>query len=109
MDPKLVGPWAVRMLLLAVGGWLTRAFSVGDDVLWGNLADTLAGPIVVAGTAFWSWRATNAQVQQDPPGAPTVAHAATQAAESASAAVDEIAKLRRQVEELTRLTSGRAA
>jgi hypothetical protein len=65
MDIKTVGPWAVRMLLLALGGWLTRA-GVGDAGLWGNLADTLSGPLVVAGTAVWSWRATRAQVDALP-------------------------------------------
>jgi hypothetical protein len=65
MDLKTVGPWAVRMLLLALGGWLTRA-GVGDAGLWANVADTLAGPLVVAGTAIWSWLATRAQVEALP-------------------------------------------
>lgn len=65
MDVKTVGPWAVRMLLLALGGWLTRA-GVGDDQLWGSLTDILAGPLVLAGTAVWSWRATKAQKAELP-------------------------------------------
>lgn len=67
MDVSTVGPWAVRMLLLALGGWLTKA-GVGDADLWGNLAGTLAGPIVLAGTAVWSWCATRAQVRAMPDG-----------------------------------------
>nr|WP_314074414.1 hypothetical protein [uncultured Roseococcus sp.] len=65
MDLKIVGPWAVRMLLLALGGWLTRV-GIGDAGLWGNVADTLAGPLVVAGTAVWSWYATRAQIEAPP-------------------------------------------
>lgn len=90
MDLKTVGPWAVRMLLLALGGWLTRAFSVGDDQLWGNIADTLAGPLVVAGTAVWSWRATKAQVQA--PAEPDAqVRAAVTAVVNAVPSADEIA------------------
>ncbi|WP_421992357.1 hypothetical protein [Roseococcus sp.] len=89
MDMKIVGPWAVRMLLLALGGWLTRA-GVGDAGLWGNVADTLAGPLVVAGTAIWSWRATRVQVET--PAEPEAqVRAAVTAVANAVPSADEIA------------------
>lgn len=99
MDISTVGPWAVRMLLLALGGWLTRA-GVGDDQLWGGLTDILAGPIVLASTALWSWRATKAQVET--PAEPdaqvraavtAVANAVPSADEIAAKAADKLVKI----------------
>jgi len=88
MDMKLVGPWAVRMLLLALGGWITRAFSFGDDALWGSIADAAAGPLVIVGTAIWSWRATKAQVQAPAEPAAQVREAVSAVARAVPSAED---------------------
>lgn len=57
--------WAVRMLLLVLGGWLS-ARGIGDRELWGDVANTAAGPIVMIGGAFWSYRARKAQLAHMP-------------------------------------------
>ena len=56
--------WAVRMILLWLGGWLA-ARGVGDNELWGGLADVGSGALVALVGALWSWRARRAQIAQD--------------------------------------------
>ena len=57
--------WAVRMLLLSLGVWLT-ARGIGDAELWGGLANNIAGPIVWICAGFWSYRARQAQLAHVP-------------------------------------------
>jgi hypothetical protein len=57
--------WAVRMLLLFAGGWLS-ARGVGDSQLWDGLANHLAGPLVMIGASLWSYRARQAQLAHIP-------------------------------------------
>lgn len=59
--------WAVRMLLLFLGGWLS-ARGIGDRELWGDLANGLAGPVVMIGASIWSYRARKAQLAHVPEG-----------------------------------------
>ena len=58
--------WALRMLLLWLGGILA-ARGVGDQDLWGDLANTLPGAMVAGGAAWWSWRARRRQINTPPP------------------------------------------
>lgn len=44
--------WLARVLLLNAGGWLA-ARGVGDAALW----EAVAGAIITAGAAVWSWYA----------------------------------------------------
>ncbi len=61
-----VALWAVRMALLWLGGFLS-ARGIGDSDLWGGLVDNLAGVVVMAGTALWSYYARKAQLAAVPP------------------------------------------
>lgn len=106
MDISTVGPWAVRMLMLALGGWLTKA-GYGDDQLWGGITDALAGPLVLAGTAFWSWRATKAQKAELPAGvvngaAELVSGPALATAEHVQAVAEQTAAVASRVEATAR-------
>jgi len=57
--------WAVRMMLLWAGGWLA-ARGIGDNELWGGLADAGSGALVAMAGALWSWRARRAQLAAEP-------------------------------------------
>lgn len=57
--------WAVRMMLLCLGGWLS-ARGIGDRELWGDVANNAAGPLVMIGASVWSYRARRAQLAHIP-------------------------------------------
>lgn len=58
--------WAVRMLLLWLGGWLV-ARGVGDAAMWSSMADACSGAVVALLGAVWSWYARRAQLAAEPP------------------------------------------
>jgi hypothetical protein len=54
--------WFARVALLNAGGWLA-ARGVGDAALW----EALAGALVTAGAATWSWYARKRALASVPP------------------------------------------
>jgi hypothetical protein len=65
-EARGVALWAVRMVLLWLGGYLT-ARGVGDAALWSGVADQVAGALVMLAASLWSYRARKAQLAALPP------------------------------------------
>lgn len=54
--------WLARIALLNAGGWLT-ARGIGDAPLW----EAVAGALITAGAAVWSWYARKRALAEVPP------------------------------------------
>jgi hypothetical protein len=54
--------WLARIALLNAGGWLT-ARGIGDAPLW----EAVAGALITAGAAAWSWYARKRALAVVPP------------------------------------------